>query len=807
MNGFVPDFGYAVRQLRKSPGFTMTAVLTLGLAIGLSTVVFSVIDAMLIRPLPYDHPDRIAFLQTWSPQGYTQPASYPEYRDWRRDNQGFSALAAFNDFGSANLEGPSGPLAVPKVMGSDNFFDVFEIPTYLGRTFAPGEDQPGKNDVAVLSFELWQQQFGSQASAVGQTIKLDGSPYTVIGVMPAGFRFPINLRDAIYIPLRMPKQLAEARQSHWLPTIARLRNNVSREQAQADMNRVLNNIGKIFPESNGRQMLVINIGESIVGNSRAPLQALVFAVLALLAIGCVNIAGLLLARGVQREKEFALRTAIGAGRLRIVRQMLTESFLLACLGAVAGAILAYCVLQAVRTLLIAALARGAEIHLDLTALTVALTLAFLTNLAAGLGPALRLSGIAPLSALKSGGNTGVNRAQHRLRSGFIVAQMALTLVLLVTSGLLLRVLAGLKGADLGLDPDRLLTFGINLSPAAYEGRDAFENFYRPLLEKTQGIPGVKSAGLIQVLPIQNWGWNGAMRIVGHPPSPPNQEQLAEIRFVSPSYFATMGIPLVRGRLLDDRIDSRTSQPVVVVNEAFVKKFLDSGEDPIGKYVEGGIGKLMIVGVVRSIRQDIYEPPLAEMDFSISQVPPQDLMEAVPNMSLVVRTAVEPESIVPDLRRTFHELDPGLPFRQPLSMRQVVADVLVFERLENWLFGTFAALAVLLATVGLYGLISQEVELSTKDIGVRMALGATRVAVLGSVYRRVGLMLSGGVLAGLLLTMAVRKLIGAVVTIENAKDAGAICALAAGLFVIGIAAVFVPAKRAASVDPMTALRYE
>jgi putative ABC transport system permease protein len=807
MRGLLQDLRYALRQLRKNSAFSATVVITLALAIGVSTAVFSVIYATLIRPLPYSHPDRISYLVTYSPQGYTQPASYPEYLDWRRDNHAFSALAAFNAYGSANVEGSAGPVALPRVLATDNFFDVFGVAPFLGRTFAPGEDQPGRDDVMVLSYEVWQQYFGSRADAIGRAVKIDGLPYTVIGVMPAGFRFPINLRDAIYTPPHIPKELAQARGSHWLPTIARLKDGISLQQAEADMNRVMADVGGVYPESKGRRAQLQNVAGMVLGSAGGALQILVFAVLALLAIGCINVAGLLLAQGVHREKEIALRSAIGAARLRIVRQMLTEALLLGILGALAGVITGEFLLTAVQQLLIAALARGAEVRFDYRALFVAISLAILTSVVAALAPALRLSSIAPSMPLKSGGSAGSTRAQHRLRAGFILAQVALAMVLLVTSGLLLRVLAGLRSTDLGFDPDGLLTTHIFLSAPHYKDRDATASFYRPLLDRVQAIPGVQAAGLIGELPIQSWGNNSDMHIIGHPPDPPNQERLAETRLISPSYFKTFGITLARGRLLDERMDTPTSQPVIVVNEAFVHKFFSNGEDPIGKYVEGWMVKLMIVGVVRSIHQNIYGPPMAEIDFSMYQIPPKDEMDAVPDMSLVVRTAGKPEAIVSDLRNVFHELDPGLPFREPLTMRQVVADVLVFERLENWLFGTFATLAVLLAIVGLYALISHEVELSTRDIGVRMALGATRISVVGEIYRRVAIMLCGGAVAGVLLTAAVRKLISAIVTLEPAKDAIVILALSFGFFLIGAVAVFIPARRAAKVDPMVALRYE
>jgi putative ABC transport system permease protein len=805
MTGLFQDIRYGLRAMRKAPGFSATTVVTLALAIGVTTAVFSVIDAVLIRPLPYDHPEKIFWLQTYSPQGYGQPASYPEYLDWRRENQVFSALAGFSN-GSANFEGPAGPVALPSVSTTDNFFDVFQVRPLLGRTFTPGEDQPGKNDVAVLSYELWQQAFGKQNSAIGQTIKLDGRPYTVIGVMPAGFRYPVSRSSAIYTPMHISKDLADSRGSHWMPTLARLKSDVSRAQAQTSMDRVLEDIGRAHPDIKGRRMELYGIATIIVGDTKQPLNVLVFAVLTLLAIGCVNVAGLLLARGVKREKEVALRSAVGAGRWRIVRQMLTETLLLAIAGATGGTLLAYGLLTLIRKLLVSALARGADVQINGAALLVALALAVITSLLAGLAPALRLSNTAPTLALKTGGSAGVSRSQHRLRGAFIVTQIALALVLVVVSGLLLRALAGLRGTDLGFNPDGLLAVEIDLSKGSYEGRDVVANLYQPLLNRVRAISGVKEAGLIQMLPIQDCWNNGDIHIVGHPPDSPNQERLAEHRILDPGYFRVLGISLVRGRMLDEKIDTPASPPVVVVNEAFVKKFFSPDEDPIGQHIDDQ-QKTTIVGVVRSVRQVIYQPPMAEMDWAVSQVPAKDSLAHLSTMQLVVRTSGGPEAAIPGLRRTFHELDPGLPFRQPLAMRDIVADVLVFERLENWLFGTFAAFAVLLAIVGLYGLINHEVELSTHDIGVRVALGSTRFGVLAAIYRRVGLMLLIGVTVGFLMTWAAQKLVASMVVIQVDKDAGVIVGLAAGLLAAGLLAVLIPARRAASVDPMVALRYE
>jgi putative ABC transport system permease protein len=806
MQSFLQDLRYAVRQLRKSPGFGATVIATLALSIGITAAVFSVLYAMLIRPLPYHQPESIVALHPRSPQGYTQPASFPEYLDWRRMNHEFSTLAGYNSYGSVNFEGPAGPIALHSVQGTDNFFDVFGVSPILGRTFAPGEDDDGKNDVVVLSYEVWQQFFGSQDSVIGQKVKLDGRPYTVIGVMPAGFRFPISRVDAIYTPLHMIRGLREKRGNHWLQTVARLKPGVTLKQAQTDMTEVLTDLGRTYPDTKGRAMELVDLETSVLGKTSDSLRLLLYAVVALLAIGCVNVAGLLLARGVKREREVALRTAVGAARGRIVRQVLTEALLFAVCGAAGGVMLAYGLLRVIRMLLISALARGAEVDLNVPVLLAALFVAVLVTILAALAPAVRLSGTSPTMALRTGGSTGTSRGQHRLRAAFVITQVALALALLVVSGLLMHMLGGLRNTELGFSPDQILTAEIDLSPGRYQGRDVVADFYQPLMEKVRSIPGVNAVGAIQLLPVQNWGWNSDVHLVGTPPAPANVEQLAEFRLVSPGYYAVFRDRPVKGRLLDSSLDTPTSHPVTVVNEAFVKKFVPQGRDPIGMQLSDD-DKTTIVGVVRNIRQNIYEPPLAEMDYSISQVKQKDSLDYLGSLQLVVSTSVDPESIVPSLRGAFHDIDPTLPFRTPETMRSVIADTLIFERLENWLFGTFAALAVLLAVVGLYGLISHEVELSTRDIGVRMALGASRGRILSGIYRRVGWMLGGGVVIGLLLTVFAQRYIGSVVAMHLDTDAIRILGLALALIGAGLVAAFFPARRASSAEPVVALRDE
>jgi putative ABC transport system permease protein len=804
MQSFLQDLRYALRQLRKAPGFGATVIATLALSIGITTAVFSVLYAMLIRPLPYREVDRITALETRSPEGYTQPASYPEFVDWQRMSHGFSALAGYSDFSSVNFEGPGGPIALHAVKGTDNFFDVFGVNPILGRTFAAGEDQDGRNDVVVLSYEVWQQLFG-EGNVIGQKVKLDGTAYTIIGVMPAGFRFPISQVNALYTPLHLTKQQREGRGNHWMRTIGRLKPTTSLEQAQADLQAVFADLVHDYPESKGRSVKLVDLGTYILGRSDSSLRLLLYAVMALLLIGCVNVAGLMLARGVKREREMALRSAVGADRARIIRQILTEALLFAVSGALSGVVLAGGLLRVIRLLLVSALSRGAEVELNVPVLLAALFVSVMVTILAAIAPALRLSGTAPSMVLRAGG-AGTSRGQHRLRAAFVVTQVALALALLVLSGLLMHMLGGLRNTNLGFSPENILTTEINLSPGRYDGRDVMADFYNPLFDKVRAIPGVQATGIIQVLPIQNWGWNSETHVTGTPPAPPNEETLAELRIVSPGYFDVFEDRLVRGRLLDPSLDTPASKAVMVVNEAFVKKFIPAGRDPIGMQIDND-EKQAIVGVVKNIRQNIYEPPLAEMDFLASQVPKEESIRVLGNMTLAIRTSVAPESIVPSLRKVFHEVDSTLPFRAPETMRTVIADTLIFERLENWLFGTFAALAVLLAIVGLYGLVSHEVELSTHDIGVRMALGASRGRILAGVYRRVGWMLGGGVVIGLLLTTLTQKYISSVVEMHMNKDAGRILGLGCALIAAGLVAAFFPARRASSVEPVVALREE
>ena len=812
MHSTLNDLRFALRQLRRSPGFALTAILTLALGIGCASAVFSVIDATLLRPLPYANQDRVVSPETRSIAGFYQPWSLPSYLDARPQLSTFQVLAGYNPYTRINLEAPNGPVSLPAIKSTDNFFTVFGVKPILGRTYLPGEDQPGKDMVAVLSYEVWQRDFSGQPDVIGKVVRLDGAPYTVIGVMPSGFRFPLQTINAIYTPLHPDPASLHSPGYHWMETVGLLKPGVSLQQAQANFSQVFANLAHAYPESDtGRTVRVLPLHAAITSHVGAPLETLGFAVLALLAIACVNVAGLLLARGVKREREMALRAVVGAGRGRLIRQLVTESLVLAAAGLGLGMAIAWLLLAAMRTFLVSALARGVDVKLNLTALAVAVLLSGITSIVASLAPALRLSGTDPNNALRSGVSTGTSRGQQRLRSGFVITQVALSLVLLVVSGLLLRNLDALLTTKLGYLADKILTTQITLSPAHYENKDPLATLYQPLLDRVSHLPGVQSAGLISLLPIQNFGNNQDVHIFGQPPYPPKLDVTAETRRVTPGYFDVMGIQLTRGRMLSPALDPwQNPAGTVVVNQAFKRKFFSNGGDPVSAHLDDSDKpelKTGIVGVVTDIRQDLRQPPLAEMDTLINEVPPKDRLSIMTNMTLVVRSTGDPQQLVAPIRTALHQIDPTIPFQTPETMEQVVSDSLVFERMENWLFGVFAGFALLLAIVGIYGLIQHEVELRTRDIGIRMALGSTRGAVVRQILSRVALLMAGGIALGWSLTLATQKVLASVVQLHAAHDAALLLAITITLGLVGVAASLLPARRAASINPTEALRTE
>ena len=815
LENLLSDVRFALRQLRKSPGFAFTAILTLALGIGATTAMFSVLDAVLLHSLPYNGVDRIVTVEETHPSMSAAglPVSWPEYEDMRRLNTSFRTLAGTAPSGGVTLTQGNQAIYLPATKTTDNFFDVFAVAPLLGRTFLPGEDQNGRNNVVVLSYEVWQQDFGGKRSAIGKVVHLDGTPYSIVGVMPAGFRYPIGVPNLVYTPLHLSTDQITSRYTHWLDMIGRLKPGVTLAQARADMAHVTGELSRQHPSTDrDRKVQLVPIADAIHvhasgNNDRPELWVLLAAVFAVLLIGCTNVAGLLLARGILREREMALRAALGAGRRRLMGQLLSESVLLGLGGGVCGVAVAGLLLAAMKQFLEKAFARGGNVHLNLPVLAATFVLALLTSVAAGLATAWRAGRTDPNRALKSTGNAGTTRHQHRLRASFIVVQVALSLMLLVCSGLLLLGLRSMLQTNLGFNPKNLLTLEVDIPSGDYTGRDFVKALIEPLEIRVHAIPGVVAVGSNVRLPIRQQTLASTLGLVGQPPDAPGHERFSKLRFITPDYLAAMQLPILRGRDFTGQDASKT-QPVAIVNEAWVEEFLPPSGDPLVHAFDNGDGSssTAIVGVERSGRQDLFEPAMAEIDFPMSQLS-ESWRAFVPSFYLFVRTSVPPTSIIPQMRKALHDIAPNVAFRTPETMEAVLSDALVSNRMLSWLFGLFAGIAVLLTAIGIYGLLSQEVASRTQDIGVRMALGATRASIAQMVLVRVGLLLCLGLTIGLAGVWLMRRLLHTALVIQLERNGWTIAIIVLVLAAIGLLSALVPARRAASVDPMQVLRAE
>jgi putative ABC transport system permease protein len=808
MQNLLQDLRYAFRILAKSPGFTSIAILTLALGIGANTAIFSVVHGVLLKPLAFRDPSRLVIVAEKSPFP-TISTSYQNYVDWREQSHSFQAMEATRAAG-LSLTGAGEPELLAARMVTAGLFPLLGVEAREGRTFLSDEDRAGSAPVALLTYGLWQRRFGGSKEIIGKTIHLDSRPYTVVGVLPPGFQL---LQPAdIFVPF-VPWAATLPDDRNWHPgiiVVARLKAGVSREQARAEMVGITKRLEQQYPDYNtGTSADVVGLQEQMVQNVRPALILLLGAVTLVLLIACVNVANLLLARAAARGREVAIRTALGAGRTRLVRQLLTESILLSLGGGLLGIGFAWGSLGPLLKISAGSIPQVVPIQLDRSVLAFTFGVSLLTGLFFGLVPALRTAKLDLRETLNEGSRGSTSGpGHHRLRGVLVASEIALAVLLLVGSGLLLRSFSRLQEVPPGFRPDHLLVADIPLSPTAYAKPDLRYELFDRLLERSKALPGVRSAGAASFLPVSGGGSIMHFNITGHPPKTPHDYVAVGYRTITPNYLETLGVPLLQGRLLTPA-DNEKSPAVVVINAAMAKTYFP-GENPLGKRLQLGatpdkdVPTMEIVGVVGDVRPGLGVDPQTEMYLPYRQA---DLVLPVFQLSLVLRTADDPQFQAPALRSTLAEIDPNQPLVKVRTMEDNMAATVAQPRFRTWLIGIFAAVALVLAAVGVYGVMSYTVTQRTGEIGIRVTLGAQSEDVFTTIVGE-GLRLAlAGVGVGILAALALTRLLQSFLYGISAYDPLTFLGVAVLLTTVAAAASFFPARRATLVDPMVALRYE
>ena len=793
------DLRYALRMLRRRPGFTAVAVLTLALGIGGNTAIFSVVNAVLLRALPYPDAGRLVSVYESLPQGGTGSVSVPNLMDWRAQSDAFTGLAAYQ-YGDFNLREEQQPVRAVGATVTANFFDVLGATPQYGRGFLEGEDKAGGERVVILSDRLWRRSYGADPGLVGQDLLLGGEKYQVIGVMPPEVQFP-SASVELWVPLVFNERQLASRGSHAFLVLGRIKPGVSFEQAQEQMSTIGRVLEQQHPaQQQDRGVTLARVEEEVVQGVRPALLMLLGAVGFVLLIACTNVANLLLARAASRRKEVAIRSALGAGRWRLVRQFLTESVLLALLGGAAGLLLARWALQALTSLASGFLSRPGEVGLDWKVLAFTGGLSVLTGIVAGLAPALHVSRADVQETLKESGNAGSSSRGTWLRSGLAVAEVAAALVLLVGAGLLVKSFVRIQQVETGLRPEGVLTMRVSLPASRYDTNEKTALFYREVLERVSGLPGVQAAGVINMLPLQRFGSNGEIQVEGRDVLPPGRVPLTEYRLASAGYFKTLGIPLLSGRVFEPS-DEAAGVRSVVVSRELVRVFFPDG-DALGKRVRGGGGDWWtIVGVVGDVRQSgLTQPSRPELYYPYTAGRPD-------GMTLVVRAAGDPSELTAAVRREVQAVDPNQPVYNVGTMEDVIKRSISTLRLNMTLLAIFAGLATLLAVVGIYSVMSYLVTQHTREIGIRMALGAQPGSILKLVLGQ-GLALTlVGVGVGALVAFGLTHLMTRFLYEVSGNDPLTYVTVSLLLTLVALVACYIPARRATKVDPLVALRYE
>lgn len=803
MSTFIQDIRYSVRTLMNSPGFTIVAILTLALGIGANTALFTVVNAVILKPLPYPDPEQLAMIwQSYPDEGYDQASvSAPNYMDWRKQSESFRDMSTFR-YKAYNLVRSEEPVRLIGVTATSGFFNILGVQPILGRIFLEHEDQPDAEPVIVLAHDMWHQHFGADDSIIGQIVTLNGVSYTVVGVMPQGFNFPG--RAALWVPYVFTEKEYTSRGLVYLRVVGRLQPDVTLQQAQVEMDGIASRLAKTYPDSNlNSGVSIIPLHEQEVGDVKPALYAVFIATGFVLLLACTNIANLLLTRAAIRTREIAIRTALGAGRLRLVRQFLTESLLLSAIGGAVGILIAIWGTDILVAISPSDFPRLNDVSINLDVIWFVVIVSIVTGILFGLVPALYSTRSSVYSSLKEGGGrTSGSRQSVRIRHGLVIAEVALGLVLLVGAGLMIQTIARLKNVDPGYEPHGVLTTKIALPKSKYPNPEQQAAFYRHVLERIRSTPGVVHASAVSTIPMSGGELNWSFTIEGRPEPPPGKEMGATWDAVAPYYFKTLGIPLIKGRVFTE-LDLTSTKLVLVISETMAKRFWPD-EDPIGQQLSlhsRRSGIYEIIGVVG----DIHHANLSTIDQPHMYVTHEQ--DSRRSFNIMVRADGDPMMLAGVLRDAVRFVDPEQPTSSIRTLDYYVNDSMSQTQFTMRLLVAFALVGLVLAGVGIYGVMAYSVTQRTHEIGIRMALGAQVNSVLGLIIKQGSLLIGAGVVMGLLGAVSLTHLLSSMLYSVQPNDPVTLVSVSILLASVAMFACYIPARRATKVDPMVALRCE